>query len=104
MDLLYLIGLAVIAVVLAVQAVLSARRARELRSYLNGLLGVTNDTHALVNSSMGVQLRVSWLALKRVAELTGHPDDREAAEASSRMLDEHDKRQLHADLRKAEGL
>lgn len=54
--------------------------------------------HVLVNSKMLTQLRISAVALRRVADLTGDPDDRQAAilaeqeyraqQARQRALDE----------------
>lgn len=57
--------------------------------------------HTLVNSNMGVQLRVGAVALRRVAELTKHPDDRAAAELAEKLLAEHETKQAKVDSREA---
>lgn len=62
---------------------------------------VTNDTHTLVNANMGAQLKISALALRRLAEYTKHPDDVAAAELSEDLLSEHDKKQAVVDKRNA---
>ena len=58
---------------------------------------VTNDTHTLVNSNMGVQLKITALTSARVAQLTGHPDDIAAAEIAKFAYDEHVKKQAMVD-------
>ena len=49
--------------------------------------------HVLVNSSMSAQLKISMVALKRIAELTEHPDDMAAAELATKLYNEHQKKQ-----------
>jgi hypothetical protein len=56
---------------------------------MDGLAKVADATHTLVNSNFGVQLKISALALHRVAELTGHPDDKAAAEIAEKAYQEH---------------
>lgn len=61
------------------------------------LTKVTNDTHTLVNSNMGVQLKLNSLTSARVAALTGHADDLAAAEIAKLAYDEHVKKQAIVD-------
>lgn len=55
------------------------------------------QTHALVNSNMGVQLKISEVALRRLAEITNHPSDISAWEASKEALSDHEDRQAVVD-------
>lgn len=57
------------------------------------------STHTLVNANMGAQLKISALALRRVAELTKHTDDQAAAELAEKLLKEHDDKQKRVDER-----
>ncbi len=45
--------------------------------------------HVLVNSSMSAQLKISAIALRRIADMTNHPDDIAAAELAEKLLAEH---------------
>ena len=58
-------------------------------------------THTLVNSNMGVQLRLNAVVTRRLAEITkGTPDgkaDEEAATAAERLLREHEGKQAVVD-------
>ncbi len=65
------------------------------------LTKVTNDTHTLVNSNMGVQLRLNKVVTRRLANLTkdtpeGEADEKAAALAES-MLSEHEAKQAIVD-------
>jgi len=53
--------------------------------------------HTLVNANMGAQLKISAVALRRVADLTKHPDDAIAAETAERLLAEHVSKQAAVD-------
>jgi hypothetical protein len=53
--------------------------------------------HTLVNSNMGVQLRIASVALDRVAELTNHPEDIAAASLAKKQLQEHEAKQATVD-------
>lgn len=71
---------------------------------LAGLSVVADETHALVNSSMGIQLALHAVTARRLAEAL--PDDQAAAEAAERaetMLRDHEKKQAIADAKAAEG-
>lgn len=67
---------------------------------LDGLVKVTDVTHSLVNSAMGVQLKISAIALRRVSELSGNADDAKAAELaeSARIAHEANQRKLDSKL------
>jgi ABC-type transport system involved in cytochrome bd biosynthesis fused ATPase/permease subunit len=58
---------------------------------------VGEATHTLVNSNMGTQLKISAVALRRVAELTKHPDDLAAADLADKGLHEHEGKQAIVD-------
>ena len=64
---------------------------------IDGVVKVTDATHTLVNSNMGVALRSSSVALRRVADLTGKPEDDKLATAAEKMLSEHESRQAVVD-------
>lgn len=75
---------------------------------LDDLTDVARDTqetgekvHVLVNSSMSAQLKISMIALKRVAELTKHPDDLAAAELATKLYHEHEGKQKLVDKHEA---
>jgi hypothetical protein len=70
---------------------------------LTSLSKVTNDTHTLVNSNMGIQLRLNTVALKRIAELTNDPKDVVAAELADTAYQEHLKKQALVDAEKKKG-
>jgi hypothetical protein len=53
--------------------------------------------HVLVNSSMSAQLKISMIALKRVAELTRHPDDLAASQLAEKLYHEHEAKQAKVD-------
>lgn len=46
-------------------------------------------THTLVNGSFTVQLKISLIALERLAEITGNPKDIEAAKIAHDQYDQH---------------
>lgn len=49
--------------------------------------------HTLVNSNMGIQLKISAVALRRIADMTQHTDDIKAAQVADDALAEHNKKQ-----------
>ena len=67
------------------------------------LVKVANDTHTLVNSNMGVQLKISAVALRRVANLTKEPDDIAAADLAEKALSSHEAKQTIVDSRNKSG-
>jgi hypothetical protein len=64
---------------------------------LGGLAEVTGKIHVLTNSNMAAQLKISSVALKRVAELTKHPDDVAAFQLADKLLREHEGKQAVVD-------
>jgi hypothetical protein len=83
----------VLALFIALPAIIGAWRMGDQKNDLK-------DIHTLVNSSMGFQLKVSSVALRKVAMQTGDPDDIAAADLADRMLKEHETKQATVDLRK----
>ncbi len=67
---------------------------------LDSMAKVNNATHALVNSAMGVQLKLTALALGRVADMTHSPADVRAADEAERLYEEHAAKQAAADAAK----
>jgi hypothetical protein len=61
---------------------------------------VTNDTHTLVNSNMGVQLKLNASVTRRLAVMTGNADDIAVADLAQSMYDEHVKKQAVVDAGK----
>ena len=55
------------------------------------------DTHTLVNKNYGIQLKLTEIALRRVADYTKDPKDMEAAEEAGRLYAEHMARQAIVD-------
>jgi len=71
----------------------------KIKAGQDGLVSVTNDTHTLVNSKMGVQLKITYLTAMRIAQLTKSPDDVAAAEIAKLAYDEHVEKQALVDSR-----
>lgn len=57
-------------------------------------------THTLVNANYGAQLKISALALRRIAAITKDPDDVAAAELAEKLLKEHNEKQKTVDDKK----
>lgn len=64
---------------------------------LDGLAKVAKDTHTLVNSNMGVQLKLNAAVTMRLALLTKLPDDMQAAKLAEMMYKEHVAKQAVVD-------
>ena len=64
---------------------------------MDNLGKVAKATHTLVNNQMAVQLRLSAVALRRVAGLTGDAADVKAAEMAEVAMAEHDAKQAVVD-------
>jgi len=61
-------------------------------------IAVTGEkTHALVNSAMAAQLRVTAVALRRIADVSGNAADMEAAELAEKNLADHQEKQKRSD-------
>lgn len=54
-------------------------------------------SHILVNSNFEQQLKIAAVALRRVASLTDHPADDEAATLAENLFHEHEARQKSVD-------
>lgn len=63
--------------------------AKNTETKINEIVKVGAITHSLVNSAMGVQLKINAVALKRLAELTNDPKDIEAADLAEIALQQH---------------
>lgn len=59
------------------------------------------SVHLLVNSSMSLQLKISALALRRVADLTTNKDDEAAATLAEQSYREHENKQDLVDAKDA---
>lgn len=60
---------------------------------LNAIGKTGEKTHTLVNSNMGVQLRLNAVVTRRLADLTRSPEDEAMAEQSAKLLLEHEGKQ-----------
>lgn len=63
----------------------------------NILIGKAN--HVLLNSNMAAQLKISAVALRRIADLTKGSGDDEAAILAEKLLEEHDAKQSELDTK-----
>jgi len=80
----------------AEKAVAKAQMAAEIAAK------VANDTHTLVNSNMGLQLRTNAALARRIASLpTATADDIAVAAAAEKALADHEHRQAIVDKRQA---
>jgi hypothetical protein len=66
---------------------------------LDGLAVSTDKIHVLVNSNMGVQLRISSTALRRIADLTKDPADVRIADEAERLAMDHESKQHKVDVK-----
>lgn len=66
---------------------------------LNKIGKVADATHTLVNSNMGVQLRLTAAVSRRLAALTRNKSDLAAAELADKMLMEHEDKQATVDAK-----
>lgn len=92
----------------ALEAALNVKKVKEALQIsdikTNGKLNDIKETgetvHKLVNANMGAQLKISYLALKRVAELTQNEDDIAARDIAKKLLEEHEEKQRMVDAEK----
>jgi hypothetical protein len=98
----------VVTLVLARMAHLAAGKAEQVRlelarvtrattEKLDGIATVGKKTHTLVNSNMSIQLKISMVALRRLADITKHPDDVAAASFADKNYREHESNQAIVD-------
>jgi len=77
-------------------------------SKLNNIAKVTDATHKLSNSMMGVQLRLYSVATQKIADLTrGNPgaeNDQLIADEALRQFQEHERQQAQVDAAHPEGI
>ncbi len=64
---------------------------------LDSATRVIDATHALVNSNAGIQLQLTAVVSRRLANLTKDPEDIKAAELAEKLFREHNTRQVTAD-------
>lgn len=85
----------------AVKVEEAAAKVQEVKTNLETSDAHTNkqlaDIHTLVNSNMGVQLKISAIALRKVAGFTKDADDEAAASLAERALAEHEGKQALVD-------
>ncbi len=68
---------------------------------LAGLAAVADATHTLVNNAMSQQLKITAIALRRVADLTKSNDDATAADAAEKASGVHEAKQHAVDRKDA---
>lgn len=91
-----LISGAVVAIPSAITAVSQIAELREIKQ-------TGKDTHALVNSRMTAQLKISAAALRAVARITMNQDDEAAADLAESLLAEQEAAQKKLENGKSEG-
>ena len=64
---------------------------------LKNLAIVAHSTHLLVNSNLNAQLKISAVALRRLAIISKDADDIAAAELAEKLLHEHEAKQKQVD-------
>lgn len=69
----------------------------EVAQKVQAVATTTDMIHILTNSAMSAALHSSSRALSRVADLTGAPEDRTAANASFKLYQEHEQKQATVD-------
>ncbi len=68
---------------------------------LNAIAETGNQVHTLVNSNMAIQLRINAAVTRRLANLTGDPEDERAAKVAEAMSIDHSSKQAALDAVKA---
>lgn len=70
---------------------------------LDDIAKVGEAVHVLVNNNMGIQLKISAVALRRIANMNkDSKEDQMAAKLAEAALKDHEKRQAELDSMKAE--
>lgn len=69
----------------------------EIVEKVDEIVVTTDKVHGLVNSNMAIQLKISAVALRRLADLTKNPTDIQAAELAEASLEEHMRKQKIVD-------
>jgi hypothetical protein len=78
-------------------AEVAARAEATTQTKLAEIARVGVDTHTLVNSNMGVQLKLNAALSRRIADYTRNADDIAAADLAQLLYDEHLKKQAVVD-------
>lgn len=78
-------------------ATIAAASADDLNRKADDLAVVAGKTHTLVNSNMGVQLKLNSVVTRRLATLTNDADDMAAAALAEKLLGEHEAKQKAVD-------
>lgn len=68
-----------------------------LSNQISQMALVARDTHTLVNSNMGTQLKISAVALAQLAAYTKNPEDAKAAKIAQQALEAHEAKQKAVD-------
>ncbi len=82
------------------QGVKAAEGAAEVKQTLKENTDVTRDTHTLVNSNMGEQLKLTAELSRWKADQTGNPEHIRSAELAETKLREHEAKQANVDATK----
>lgn len=73
------------------------KTSKEQSETLSEIKDTGEKVHILVNSNMGIQLRLNAVQSRRLADITKNPDDIKAAALAQSMLEEHEKKQAVVD-------
>ena len=77
------------------------KTSKEQSETLSEIKDTGEKVHILVNSNMGIQLRLNAVQSRRLADITKNPDDIKAAALAQSMLEEHEKKQAVVDAHAA---
>jgi len=66
---------------------------------LNNISNVLDSTHILVNRNYGNQLKLTEIALRRLAQVTKEPEDFAAADEALKLYKEHMQNQAKVDTK-----
>jgi hypothetical protein len=73
----------------------------DIATVTNSAAAETSKVHILVNSNMGIQLKLTAAALRQLADYTKDPKHRAQAEEAERLSAEHESKQLKVDKKQA---
>lgn len=91
----------VLATLVAIPGIISAYRVVQAESQIKQIKQTGDDTHTLVNSNYGFQLKISATALRKVAAASMDPEDIAAALLAERLLKDHEAKQKVVDDKNA---
>jgi hypothetical protein len=72
-------------------------------SKLDNLTTQTDKVHTLVNSNMGLQLKIAATLARRLADLTGLESDKKIADGHEQLSRDHELKQAAVDHKEANG-